>query len=100
MPFLENSHQSGNLHIEFKVEFPKVVDQAQKEELLKIFKQQPKNQVNEKVGNVMHLSDFRPEDENTSERGGRRPSEREREESNKKQGGFGPDGQQVNCPHQ
>jgi len=99
MPFLENSHQSGNLFIQFNVDFPKVLDQTQKEELLKVFKHQPKNPVNEKIGNVMHLSDFRAEDENTSERGGRRPPEKEKEERDNN-GGFGQDGQHINCPQQ
>jgi DnaJ family protein A protein 2 len=72
MPFLENSYKHGNLYINFNIEFPKSLDPNQLEDLMKILKTQKKKPASDKIDDSFYVSEFKPDEVNTSERGGKK----------------------------
>ena len=92
MPFFENSYQSGNLNIIFNVDFPRSLDLNQKDTIKSVLKSQIRKPVVDNINGDYLISDFKPEDENTSHRGGKEKIKEEDKEEN--------EGPKIQCQNQ
>jgi DnaJ family protein A protein 2 len=104
MPFHNAPFRYGHLYIEFNIIFPEKLDEKE----VKIITEILRGEVLNKNGNKMtdesvetyQLSDFKPEDENTSHTGGKKGQNRQEEDEDEDDDSHHRGHKTMNCQHQ